>query len=363
MKILLTANDITIFGGIERVLVNLSNVLIEKGYEVKILSFYRENDTTPYPLDSGVKIEFFPNIKNIHTKNILKRVFNKIFYRFFVAHKMKKLYAEYDIIIYNCYFFPFFKNKHTRYIKIIHGYMKNFKPTNIFRYKFFDCIVLLSSKQQLLEWQKHHKNVKIIPNFLPSMPEKMANLSQKVVLSVGRLYKEKGFLRLIESWDLICKQEKYKDWKLHIVGGGELEQEIKIKIKEKNLQEFIELKPFTKEIEKEYLSASIYAMTSFFEGFGMVLIEASSYALPCIAFDVPVGPSAIIENEKTGFLIEDNNLKEFASKLCFLMDNEDLREQMGKAARLRIQENFSKEVVMKQWEELFGELKTVRLDI
>lgn len=95
-------------------------------------------------------------------------------------------------------------------------------------------------------------------------------------------------------------------------------------------------------------------MTSHTEGFGMVLIEASSYTLPCIAFDIPVGPSAIIKNEKTGFLIEDNNLKEFVSKLCFLMDNKNLREQIDKAARLRIQENFTKEIIIKQWEELFG---------
>lgn len=115
MKILLTANDVTIFGGIERVLVNLSNALSEKGYEVTILSFYHENKTTPYLLDSRVKLEFFPNIKDIHTKNMIKRVFNKIFYRFFVAYKMKKLYVDYDIIIYNCYFFPFFKNKSTKY--------------------------------------------------------------------------------------------------------------------------------------------------------------------------------------------------------------------------------------------------------
>ena len=220
MKILLTANDITSGGGIQRVVTHLANSFNEKGYEVTILSFYHENKTTPYLLDSRVKLEFFPNIKDIHTKNMIKRVFNKIFYRFFVAYKMKKLYVDYDIIIYNCYFFPFFKNKSTKYIKIIHGFMKHFNFRNIFRYKVFDCIILLSVKQQLLEWQKHHKNIKVIPNFLPSIPEKMANLSQKVVLSVGRLTKEKGFLRLVEIWDLVQKQEKYKDWKLHIVGGG-----------------------------------------------------------------------------------------------------------------------------------------------
>ena len=89
-------------------------------------------------------------------------------------------------------------------------------------------------------------------------------------------------------------------WKLIIVGDGVLKKEIESKIKELNLQDSIILKPFTKQIEKEYLNASIYAMSSHWEGFGMVLAEASSYGLPCVAFDVKTGPSDIITHNQSG---------------------------------------------------------------
>lgn len=74
----------------------------------------------------------------------------------------------------------------------------------------------------------------------------------------------------------------FKEWQLIIVGDGILKKELESKIKALNLQESVILKPFTKQIEQEYLSASIYAMSSHFEGFGMVLVEAFSYGLPCL---------------------------------------------------------------------------------
>lgn len=350
-KVSIILRDITEYGGVERVCANLANAFSEF-YEVQIISLYKSFKDTSFEINKNIQVIYLSSF-GIKNTFFLKKIFLKTIYRYYLSFKICKLLKQNktDIILANDGFFvPFFKTKNSFYIRIWHLHAPKKKKRIFSR---FNSLVILSPKQ-LLKWQKYHKNIKIIPNFLPFIPEKTTNPSQKIVLSVGRLSKEKGFLRLIEIWDLICKQEKYKEWKLYIVGQGELEQEIRNKIKEKKLQENIELKPFTKEIEKEYLSASIYAMTSTFEGFGMVLIEASSYTLPCIAFDINTGPSDIIENEKTGFLIEDNNLKEFASKLCLLMDNEDLRKQMGKDARLRIQENFTKEVVMKQWEELFG---------
>ena len=75
-------------------------------------------------------------------------------------------------------------------------------------------------------------------------------------------------------------------WQLIIVGDGVLKKELESKIKALNLQESVILKPFTKQIEKEYLSASIYAMSSHFEGFPMVLLESASYGLAPISFDI-----------------------------------------------------------------------------
>ena len=79
---------------------------------------------------------------------------------------------------------------------------------------------------------------------------------------MGRMAKvdEKGFLRLIDIWKLIQDSGEFNDWKLHIVGDGDLKEQIKTKIDNLNLSNSIILKPFTTEVEKKYLSASIYAM-------------------------------------------------------------------------------------------------------
>lgn len=352
MKILITANDITIGGGVERVVCNLANVFDTLGFQVEILSFYHTNENLPYPLNPNVQLTFFPNTLDIHTKQPLKRLFNKTIYRLFVAYKMKQMFKDKDIILYNCYFFPYFKNKNTQYFKIHH---QVFKRSWTYKNKLFDSNIILTSKQLAL-WQSKIKNVQIIPNFLTQIPDTNTNLSQKVILSIGRMSKgdEKRFTSLIEIWRLIQQDKSLQEWKLHIVGEGEGKQELEQLICKQNLQDSIILKPFTKEIEKEYLNASIYTMTSKYEGFGMVLLEASSYGVPCISFDILAGPSDIIEDGKSGFLVADNNLSAYALKLKLLMYDETLRQTFGKRAKEITKEKFSKEKIMQQWNTLFN---------
>ena len=101
------------------------------------------------------------------------------------------------------------------------------------------------------------------------------------------------------------------------------------------------------------MQASIYVMTSHFEGLPMVLVESASFGLPQISFDINTGPSDIIENEKSGFLIPDGDLEGYAEKLKTLMQNQNLRESMGKRAKEIAQEKFSKEVILLKWQKMF----------
>ncbi|TKX33052.1 glycosyltransferase family 4 protein [Campylobacter aviculae] len=349
MNILLLIGDITIGGGAERVVVNLANAFLKYDHKVKILSFYKGNENIAYEIDKNIKVDFL-NLKS--QKQMKKIFFYKAFYKYYESYLLKRKYKDIDIMIYNnCPQFPLFKNKNTKYIHFIHSHFKKYKNKN----NYFDTLIVLSNKQIHL-WKQHHKNVYIIPNFLPFIPQKISDLSQKNVLSVGRFTSndEKGFLRLVEIWEIVQKNDTYKDWTLTLVGDGELKENIKTLIKEKNLENSIILKPFTKEIEKEYLKASIYVMASHWESFGMVLIESASYQIPSIAFDVNAGPSYIIDNEKSGFLIKDGNLDEFANKLCLLMDDENLRKELGENAKAKVEENFSKEKVIEQWNEILN---------
>ena len=111
----------------------------------------------------------------------------------------------------------------------------------------------------------------------------------------------------------------------------------------------------TKDVITAYSSGSIFIMTSRFEGFPLVLIEAMQCGLPCIAFDCPQGPREIIEDGKNGFLIPYNDDALFIEKLSFLMEHPEERRRMGEYAKISIK-RFDKQTIMNQWKELLTEL-------
>ena len=371
-KILIVVPDLSIVGGRERVVANLSNEFV-KNYKIYIISIFNANKNIVFDYSKNIELIKLSDIKEITLPNVknpffkilrelarpLVRFANRIIIKI-MSKRFIKLAKEIepDIVIDNSDSFinGKFVLKNSAVIKLIHGKFDIYKNFNLDGLQNF---VLLSS-QELDSYKTKYPNSNfyIIPNFIPNISNLNTNYSQKVVVSVGRLSKEKGFLRLIDIWKLIQDSKEFKDWKLHIVGDGELKEKIENKIKDLNLTNSIILKPFTKDVESEYLSASIYAMTSHFEGLPMVLIEAQSYALPTISFDIATGPRDIIEDEKSGYLIKDNDLNEYATKLKTLMSDENLRAKMGAKSKEIVKSKFSKEVVMKQWENLFKKLKS-----
>ncbi|EAK5116726.1 glycosyltransferase, partial [Campylobacter upsaliensis] len=298
-------------------------------------------------LDDKIKLRF------LHFKKYKwGKVFYKLVYRFYEDYLLKLKCKEADVIIYNNIpHYALFKNKNTHYLYLSHITRKKYSS----KFNYFDFIITINQEQKAL-LEKHHKNVIYIPNFLPKMPDVITNHQQKVVLFLGRFSKEKGVLRLIDIWKKVQEEAKCREWNLVFVGDGVLKEAMQDKINKLNLNDTIIIKGFTNDVEKEYLSASIYAMSSYSEGFGMVLIESASYALPSVAFDI-AGLSDIIENEKSGFLIEDGNLQEFAKKLQLLMRDENLRKTMGENAKIHTKKHFSKELVLQKWQDLFASLK------
>ncbi|MBX7490432.1 glycosyltransferase [Helicobacter turcicus] len=242
-------------------------------------------------------------------------------------------------------------------MKVVHNCFDIYKNWDIKLGNFQNIILLTSQEINRFQEEYPKSNFYVIPNFLPEIPKTHAEYSQKIVLGVGRLEEQKCFSRLIDIWSFVMQEDALKEWKLHIVGDGHLKPQIEAKIEALGLCNSVVLKPFTKEIEKEYLNASIYVMSSLFEGLPMVLLEASSFGLPCVAFDVKTGPRDVIEDKRNGFLIEDNACWEFAEKLKFLMQDRNLREAMGRESKRITKEKFSKEIIMQQWIELFAKIK------
>ena len=305
------------------------------------------------------------------SKNPLITLLNKTLFRLIFSYRVHKLAQKSDIILANDgWFVPLFKDKtcffknsqnphKPLYIRLWH---LNAPKKMRKKLALFDTLVILSHAEFNI-WQRYHNFVRVIPNFLPQIPSLSTTYSQKAVLSVGRLSKEKGFFRLLDIWQILAQNKEFEcefqKWQLIIVGDGVLKKELESKIKALNLQESVILKPFTKQIEKEYLSASIYAMTSHFEGFPMVLLESASYGLAPISFDIKTGPSDIIADEKSGFLVADNDLQGYADKLMLLMCDENLRQKFGTKAKQLVSEKFGKNAVMKEWQGFFDEMKGV----
>ncbi len=217
----------------------------------------------------------------------------------------------------------------------------------------FDAFVVLT-KQDAESW-KNVRSCEVIPNPLPFLPTEQSSCEARKVISVGRLYHEKGYERLIEIWSKVALN--YPGWCLEIYGNGELEGKLRSMINDKKLDNSIFIKSPVKDIEEKYLNSSVYVMTSHFEGFGMVLLEAMACGLPVIAFDCPVGPANIINDSIDGFLIDNGDIDSYSDKLRMLLQSHELRVNMGTEARENVK-RFSKEKIMGDWQNLFTKLKS-----
>ena len=140
---------------------------------------------------------------------------------------------------------------------------------------------------------------------------------------------------------------------LNVFGNGDLKPYYENRLLELELN--INISPAVPDIFDKYIESSILVMTSLYEPFGLVLVEAMSCGLPVVAFNCPYGPADIVTEGVDGFLVEDRNIDVFAYRICQLMDNLNLRQTMGRAAVLSAQ-RYKDSKIMPMWENLFLEL-------
>jgi glycosyltransferase involved in cell wall biosynthesis len=228
---------------------------------------------------------------------------------------------------------------------------------NIYRRIYFraiernaDAVITLTKKDKLL-W-KRAKYVVVIPNFSTMFISNISDCTPKRVIAIGRLTWEKGFGRLIEAWSIVCS--KHTDWHLDIYGQGSMYDTLNTltnTYKAHNLT----FHNYTSNISQEYANSSICAVTSYFEGFSLVLLEAIRHGVPCVAFDCPFGPRSIIDDASNGFLVYDGEIKLFAERLCRLIEDEKLRKQFSISA-IEKSKSFDVDTIINKWIDLFAEM-------
>ena len=386
MKIVYIYHSFILKGGIERVFCDKMNYLAQNtSYDVTFITFEQGNHPFAYKLNDRIKVvDINCRFVELWNYNIIKRnILN-----FILRRKLKKCLTATlkkespDIVIsttedikYNyCIFnlpYRFIVESHvhmkeiikssTKKQFIIHSISKIFFKWKLSKINKCKLLVALTDADKR-DWSKViNSDIIIIPNILTFYPDKITDYSKrsKRILCVGRFDKQKGFDLMIKAWAIIA--DKHKEWKVDIFGDGELNNTLNGLIKNYCLDESITIHPATNHIYDEYMDSSIFAFSSRYEGFGLVLIEAMSCGVPCISFDCPHGPSEIITNGRNGLLVQNGNIDEFANSLDSMINNYEQRKFMSINARIDSQK-YKRENIMPQWIELFETLSnTMRI--
>lgn len=216
----------------------------------------------------------------------------------------------------------------------------------------FDRFVVLTEEDK--GYWGDMPNIAVIPNAALPMPQTSA-CSARRVIAVGRLDFQKGFDRLVDAWELVKKDKAFAGWRLDIFGQGEWRDLLCARIKAKGLADSAAVNAPTSSIADEYAASSILAMTSNYEGFPMVMIEAMSAGLPVVTFDYKCGPRDIITAGIDGLVVKNGDIRAFADALLKLMADDTRRKAMGAAAR-SVTDRYSESNVMAQWTALFDNL-------
>ena len=234
------------------------------------------------------------------------------------------------------------------YARLAESFEKHVLP------RFYDKSFLLT-KSDLTENMKNQKD-RFDYMYNPTSFQtygRTNKIDNKTVIAVGRFVYQKNFEALIEIWHDVYKI--HPDWKLRIVGEGALRKKYEQLIASLGLTESVELPGYSSDVASEMMKASIYAMTSQYEGFGLVLLEAQSCGLPIVSYDLPYGPAEIVTNNKDGFIVANKDKKAFADALNTLIENAELREKMGCNATKNV-ERFAPDRIINQWLKKYREL-------
>lgn len=221
-------------------------------------------------------------------------------------------------------------------------------------YPRLDAVVALTSRdadayRELLD---DRVPVLSIPNAVPDLGDVRADVDPdaRVVIAAGRLTKPKGFDLLIDAWRDVAPA--HPDWRLQIHGRGSARRRLKRQINKAGLGDQVRLMGFTKDLPERLASSSIFVLSSRFEGFPMVLLEAMACGLPVISFDCPTGPAELVDDGVTGVLVENGSVPVLAREINRLIEDRTLRVRMGAAVK-QAAADYSSDNIAARWEALF----------
>lgn len=361
-------------GGMERVLLNKLTWLVGKmGWDVTVVTTDQHERPSFYPFPEGVKmIDLGVNYSEDNGKPFLKKLLGFLKRRRLHAKRFKALLEQIRPDVVDCFypgecsFVPGLKDGSKKVMELHQSklFHHQYNRTGLMGLadkvrarmderlvRKFDRFVVLTEEDSKM-WGEM-PNIRVIPNAANFIAQKYSGCSEKRVIAVGRLDYQKSFDRLIVVWEKV--HEKMPDWRLDIFGQGEWKEMLQGMIDERGLQDCVRLNGPTKDIGKEYAESSMLVMSSHYEGFPMVMIEAMACGLPAVCFDFKCGPRDIIEEGENGLIVRDGDVEGLAEAIVRLMEDEELRKRMGENAK-KVVETYSEEKVMRKWVSLYEEI-------
>ncbi len=376
MKIIYCTHSVCNPGGMERVLVNKVTYLVEKlHWDVSIVTTDQKNRPAFYPLPEGVRMtDLGINYSDDNVKHPIGKIFGYLLKRRTHRKRLTELLMreKADIVVslypsessfiplikdgsrkvLELHFCKFFRLQYGR--KGLLGLIDRWRTRQDERIvRKFDRFVVLTHEDK--GYWGNLPNIEVIPNAAMHLTCRYADVLQHRVIAVGRLDYQKGFDRLLRTWRMIQQTGRYADWHLDIFGQGEWHDWLQGMIVDWQLSDTVCIHRPTERIGEEYAASSLLVMSSHYEGFPMVMIEAMAYGLPVVTYDFKCGPKDIIRQGENGLLVRDGDIEGLAQAMQCLMDDEPLRLRMGEEAK-KVVDTYSEEAVMSQWTALFESL-------
>ena len=369
MKIIYCTHSTYNPGGMERVLLNKVTYLSAlPEWEVSVVTTDQHQRPSFYPFPEKVRMtDLEINYSDDNDKGIWKKITSYLCKR--KEHKRKLtalLLKEKPDIVVSLYpsessFIPDIKDGSKKVLELhfnkffriqygrkgIIGLIDRWRTRQDERIvRRFDKFVVLTNEDK--GYWGGLPNIEVIPNAAIHVSKNYSEVKNKRVIAVGRLDYQKGFDRLIQAWKLVQHTGRFSDWKLDIFGQGEWREMLQQMIDKQGLQNTVKINPPTNAILNEYVHSSLLVMSSNYEGFGMVLVEAMSCGVPVISFDCKCGPKDIIQPGINGLLVPNGDIQALADAMMKVMEDEAYRKMLSLNAR-KVVDTYSEQAVMSQW--------------